>query len=1475
MRMLQILSLGLLVITMQPAWASLSGVDYAAIATARSNLKMGYAQPNESASDAAKRMSKAANDLKNYPYSDVASDLIQRLQLEVNAARANSFVLTACIDALKSMANSSDVKVLQQIEKSFDASPNSSATWAKHVSAGLEELIAAASSNTRILPPLPQLKSKVVAATQVHAPQNQNNVGAGNNNAAQGKNNGQPAPTFKEELIELLGKNSESAAIMLKGAKRFLGDKERNDRLDGKNNYVLYRDAEADRVMDILIRAKGPFPILVGLAGVGKTTVVERINQKIIDGDFPQTSVYKEYFSNAEIIETSASKISTLAKSNDNNSQAEAVRMFLEATIALQKEMGRPLIIYIDEIHMLQKPQIEAMLTYLDSSSETVRIIGATNSEKLQFITKTNEAFDRRKEEVGVEEFTEEQTRNLLRNAMNSILEKKYNVTISDEAVEAALRQAPTARPNNRRPEGPFKLLQDVAIALHRKNVGALVPVKDTDVYDMVKKITGLPVNPHNIQDFDDFILEVKNKVKAKVIGRDQIIDRIFDNHVSDILISDSRRPKVIVDVGTTGTGKSHLGENIALNLFRSKSHFFEIDGTAFQNGGFDDNSLFGAPNGVLSSDTSSGSLMEWLDDPSRGKFGGVIVINEGEKMNEKVWKRLMEFFDKGQIAGGDGKFRFANRHLVIITSNRGAKQIFPDSIEKWSEQEIDKRLENTTSDQIKKYFTSATDGKDEFKLPPEVVGRVDEFMASRPSTRQTAIGVAQLVAKDRLEQYKEKYGISLTVSDKLIEYLALARWNINEGNRPIKRTVEEFLGKSFSEARRVWKLSKGSTAHLELYLPHVGAMAQIQITADGREPIFSEAPQAKQDNPFLDKELIATLQNLPTVMGKQVIGQDEAINSLVQSIWAQRMNKISRPISMFVVGPTGLGKTELGRALANGLYGSSDRVGILSLGDVANDIDLNKKMGPPPGIVGATQQWEFEKLLASNPEGGVIIFDEASNMGGGSKEMKAALFKRLYEIVEEGKWQSPANSSIVYDLRKYTFIFTGNDAEKLFQGLTDDDLRLATWTRNKSREQVRRLLIEAGVPEAFIGRMCDLILMKPPTKEEQKQISEKIIKIETGKFQKNYPTVKIKYDQNFKSQMAESFFTHDKGGRSVRDIVELRLAALISMLMVQSGVEPTADQGDVEVTLTLTDNLKKKPFVRDADFKRKVELGASIRQNGKDLGKKSIDLVEYANSRPLFDLEAAKSFAFHEVGHALMNEPSVTGNKLAFVTIYGGRMKEINYLGYARYEPIENKVVSPTPKSVLFEMAGLYAGSKAEELAGYEKSAGWHNDLEKIRDLAQRYFIDFGFSKKYLAVRLDSNKNPIISGELARELEKDKLELIEEAERIAEEILKENWYFVRSAVAELLHKGNMSGKRFDDIGQWVDQKKTNTGNLAKSPTGKYRSIYKTYQEYMERQRQKPKIEPVTATTIMIGRVRGLFEDLLTRPSRQACESLF
>ncbi len=1210
----------------------------------------------------------------------------------------------------------------------------------------------------------------------------------------------------------LSNRRDDAAKVLLAGSSEILTDRVREEVASGDYIEIIGRDNEANQAIDILCRLKGKNPVFVGPAGVGKTTVAEKIAVKILRREYPDTDVYKRELDNAEVIIATPSKISTLAKKGQ---EALAMEMYLEALLEVErtyKEQNRgkekPLILYIDEMHSLSEEQIEAMKPFLDSRTRGIRFLGSTTSKELRLAFKQNEAMLRRLEPIGVEEMTPEQTVDLFKKSWGPKIEARYKVKFSDEAIEAAIRVAPKLKPDNARPDGPFKVLQDLAIRLHRKNKGSLVQVDDKNVYQFATDLTGLPSNPLNGKEFAGYFQKLETDLNQVVVDQPRMVHSLTEQF-SDLL-TESGRPRVLMMMGNTGVGKSLVGKTFALKAFGSENRFFRIDGTSLarDSEGGQLNSLFGAANGIKSADQTSGTLMEFLDDPARGKYSGVILIDEAEKMSPDSWQRFMEMFDTGRTTGGDGKVRTLSNHVIILTSNRGAQLAFPGSVNTWTEDDIRRRLESLSSGDLKDFFMQPTNGDDDFKLPPEVVNRIDEFVLAGPITRSGAVKIGRLEADNFRKMILEKFQLKLDIDPKLIEHLALTGYSVTDGARYVSRQIKQYLSKAFRDARAQFDLGKNDTLKFELYQKDPTSPVEIKIISPKGQSLTVEAPKKIYLDPLQDADLVSKLQNLPGVMHEKIIGQDMAIRSAVQSITAKMGNADrTRPLSMFLVGSTGTGKTEFGKAIAQGLYGSNSRYAVIPLGGVMSDVDLTEIFGSKPGYSGHRTMWAFEKALTENPNGGVIIFDEISNMGGNNKSLKEALFKKFYDILDEGKWVSPATGK-TFDLRNYFFLFTGNDGEKLFQGIDADDLRMARWKDANTREKIRGLLRESGVPEAFLGRPDDIILMKPLLHPEAIAITQKLLKAQVDQFLAHRPGLKVEYDQNFVKQFAESFFTQDSGGRSVKSVLENRLGELLVSALLQNGYSAQNMNG-MTLKLNLTDSMTKKPYWLKQNPPREVKLQVEISRSGNPVGKVESNLTEFAPVIPIQNTKQAKSTAYHEAGHAIVNEPLLTGDKLSHITIRGGSKGDLKYYGYARYEEIPELHSSPTKEAVLAEIARLTAGRAAQTLAGFSEDAGWANDLEKIRKLGARYLTTWGMEPTLWGIQIDADGNPVLNdaqkGIFDRELKK----LIDQGLELSTAVLKERWPLVRSVTAELLQKGMISEERFNELRAQFDAQNT------------------------------------------------------------------
>src|SRR6185312_1036052 len=563
---------------------------------------------------------------------------------------------------------------------------------------------------------------------------------------------------------------------------------------------------------------------------------------------------------------------------------------------------------------------------------------------------------------------------------------------------------------------------------------------------------------------------------------------------------------------------------------------FLEVDANQFKTGGLSTNTFFGAPNGVVSSDKTAGMLFDYLDDPGKGKLGGIILINEAERASPDFWEKMMEIMDSGHAVGSDGKERTLARHLIILTSNGADKELYPKTIEDWTPQEYKAHMQSLTEDHLKQAFMTSKTGKE---LSDAVLARVNKFTAAEPMTPAKVQLVALQKAKRIVKQNEDIYKIKIDLDPSVINEITAAAYEKGVGARPVENKVSELLETAIDRALAQSEVRRGE--QIKITLAKNGSKSMIQVQT-AKDMTITEIPKAQKQDLLTDDVFMAKMGNLETEMKKRLIGQDEMIGRLKDAVIAHQVSDNKRPLSMFLVGSTGNGKTESAKVLAKVLYGNENRVLVLDMGKIIYEGELNNVFGSPAGHVGSTDERGFEQFLRENPQGGVIVFDEISNMGGKEPAQKEALFKKFYSIYEEGTWTSPASNK-TYDLSKYTIINTGNDLEKMFQGQAADDIRMAIWQQTKSK--ARSMLRQAGVPEAFLGRMADVILMKPLLKTEVARIARKMLNEQTADFKAR--GIDVQYSDSFVNDVANIFFTQDQGARSVRNLVEHRVKSAIT----------------------------------------------------------------------------------------------------------------------------------------------------------------------------------------------------------------------------------------------------------------------------------------------------------------------------------------
>jgi hypothetical protein len=466
-------------------------------------------------------------------------------------------------------------------------------------------------------------------------------------------------------------------------------------------------------------------------------------------------------------------------------------------------------------------------------------------------------------------------------------------------------------------------------------------------------------------------------------------------------------------------------------------------------------------------------------------------------------------------------------------------------------------------------------------------------------------------------------------------------------------------------------------------------------------------------------------------------------------------------------------------------------------MGMIQNSYDKDNVFGATRSS-GNGELTELELFVRANEKtGGIILWDEISNMGSQNPDMKEALFKFFYGMLEEGIWTPPSRDE-PYDLSKFIFIFTGNDGEKLFQGISADDMRIAIWGMNNKKERIRELLKDLGVPEAFLGRMADLILAKPLTTEVMKKVTLKLVKPILNTFEQKSVSVTLLEEDI--SQFVESFFSQDMGARSLRNMIDEKLLGWIGQLYILAKKElKNSSSEKINIEIKVHDNLSPKPYSKDRDFNREVKVELIAKDDkGNLLSRLSRDVSEYAPRKIRMTEENAVVTAYHEAGHAVFNDENILGSKIAFITILGAD----GNLGYARYKERSGDVIDSNLDrgTILYSMARALAGQRAQVLAGFKADSGWESDLKRVNQLAYDYFVKWGDPENHSTLSMSLNKDgqlKINSDLISNELKSNIDSFIKEAMDLADKVLVEKWSAVEAVKNRLLARGEISGPEF------------------------------------------------------------------------------
>ena len=613
---------------------------------------------------------------------------------------------------------------------------------------------------------------------------------------------------------------------------RDLTEAAREDRLDP----VVGRNAEVERVMQILCRRMKNNPCLVGEPGVGKTAVVEGLAQMIASGTVP------EILADKRILSLDLSGM--VAGSKYRGEFEERIKR----VIAEVRAAGN-VILFVDELHTLigaggAEGAMDASNILKPALSRgEVQMIGATTRTEYRKYIEKDAALERRFQPVYVEEPTREETIAILQG-LRSKYEEHHGVTISDDALEAATDYAIRYINDRFLPDKAIDLIDEAAsrkklgifagnktakkaeetrhnleealeAALAEGDIEAAQALKkdldktdkkiektkhnmrekeqeqmlvtEEDVADVVSVWTKIPGSKIT-QTESQRLLKLEEILHKRVVGQNEAVETVAKAiRRGRVGLKDPKRPiGSFLFLGPTGVGKTELSKALAEAMFGYENAIIRVDMSEYMEK-HSVSKMIGSPPGYVGFE-EGGQLSEQV----RKNPYSVILFDEIEKAHPDVFNVLLQVLDDGRITDSQGRTVDFKNTIIIMTSNAGAQRIVDPKKLGFSNVENaeseHKDMKNNVMEEIKRMFK------------PEFLNRIDDIIVFRALSKEDVKGIAALMLKELKNRLAKQMDITLTYGDTVKNFIFEKGYDKKYGARPLKRAIQNNIEDSLAE---------------------------------------------------------------------------------------------------------------------------------------------------------------------------------------------------------------------------------------------------------------------------------------------------------------------------------------------------------------------------------------------------------------------------------------------------------------------------------------------------------------------------------------------------------------------------------------------------------------------------------------------------------------------------------------------------
>ncbi len=588
--------------------------------------------------------------------------------------------------------------------------------------------------------------------------------------------------------INLCKNNKKNSNLLIENIGINLIDKVKNNEYDP----VVEREKEIEEIIEILCRRCKNNPLLIGLAGVGKTALVEELSRLIYENKVP------DQLKNKKII--ALDMASAVAGTKYRGEFEERMKKIIE-----EVENNSNIILFIDEIHTLigaggAEGAIDASNILKPALARgKIRCIGATTKEEYQKYIEKDTALDRRFQKILINEPSIEQTEKILLK-LKPIYEKYHNVTITTEQIKEIVELSEKNIHNRNRPDKEIDILDEVSTKASIKKSNKLKSISNkldniiilkekylkqkdykkayeyrikekninhkikniknkitiNDIADVISKKANIP-KEEILKNNYKLIKNLENILKKEIIGQEEAISNIIK--ITKVIKSKyNNKCYSILLIGPSGVGKTKLSNILAKEI--ANNNVIKLDMSEYSDSS-SITKIIGSNPGYIGYDDNKYLLNTIKEQPN-----SIIILDEIDKANYKVRNIFKEILEEGKAKDSKGNTILFNNSIIIMTTNEGVDY---------------EKIGFSNNDS-----TNNTNIKDIFSI--SFLNRIDSIIKFNKLKKEDI----KEIIKTKINILKEKYSqINIIINDNIIdEIIKLSEFN-TYGARKIDKIIE------------------------------------------------------------------------------------------------------------------------------------------------------------------------------------------------------------------------------------------------------------------------------------------------------------------------------------------------------------------------------------------------------------------------------------------------------------------------------------------------------------------------------------------------------------------------------------------------------------------------------------------------------------------------------------------------------------